>query len=469
MELIKKLMEQRAKLQADLDAILEKADTEQRTALTEEELATFNQTDTDLKALDERIAQLKSVEDRRAAAAAVIAEAGPVVKVRSEPLTYSRARPELSYFLDLARVTALRDVDAAARLQRHQQEMDVELVARNDRREHDAEQEMRSLPEGSGFERRVNPNRTDGQGGYFVPPLWLIDEYATLARAGRVFANSIRNMTLPSGTDSINVPKIATGTTTAAQTADAAGVSSTDLTDTVATAAVKTIAGQQDIAMQLLEQSPISFDEVVLADLLADYNMKLDQQLLVGSNASGQVQGINGLSGTNGITYTQASPTGPLTYAPIAQGISQVASNRYLPPTAIFMHPRRWFWLAAALDTANRPLVVPVGNGPYNPEALQTGMAAEGPVGQMLGIPVLIDPNVPVLQGAGTEDRIYVVRTPDLILWEGNLRSRVLQEVLSGTLQVRVQLYNYFAFMPDRYPKSISVISGTGLIAPSGF
>jgi len=28
----------------------------------------------------------------------------------------------------------------------------------------------------SPFEKRVNPNRTDGQGGYFVPPLWLIDQ-----------------------------------------------------------------------------------------------------------------------------------------------------------------------------------------------------------------------------------------------------------------------------------------------------
>ena len=276
-------------------------------------------------------------------------------------------------------------------------------------------------------------------------------------------------MTLPEGTDSINVPKIATGTTVAAQTADAAGVSSTDLTDSVATAAVKTLAGQQDIALQLIEQSPGSFDEIVAADLLADYNMKLDQQCIVGSGASGQVQGINGLSGTNGITYTSGAPTGPLTYAPVAQAISQIAGNRYLPPTAIVMHPRRFFWLAAALDTANRPLVVPSAAGPYNPEAVQTGMAAEGPIANMLGLPVYIDPNVPVLQGAGTEDRIYVVRAPDLLLWEGNLRTRVLPEVLSGTLQVRIQLYNYFAWMPDRYPKAISVVSGTGLIAPSGF
>jgi hypothetical protein len=45
----------------------------------------------------------------------------------------------------------------------------------------------------------------------------------------------------------------------------------------------------------------------------------------------------------------------------------------------------------------------------------------------------------------------------------------VLQEVLSGTLQVRFQLYNYVAFIPNRYPASVARINGTGMAAPSGF
>jgi hypothetical protein len=49
------------------------------------------------------------------------------------------------------------------------------------------------------------------------------------------------------------------------------------------------------------------------------------------------------------------------------------------------------------------------------------------------------------------------------------MRTRVLQEVLSGTLQVRLQVYNYVAFMANRRPEAISVISGTGLIPTAGF
>ena len=55
----------------------------------------------------------------------------------------------------------------------------------------------------------------------------------------------------------------------------------------------------------------------------------------------------------------------------------------------------------------------------------------------------------------------------DILLFEGILRTRALSEVLSGTLQVRLQVYAYSAFIPGRQPKAISKINGTGLIAPT--
>jgi hypothetical protein len=64
---------------------------------------------------------------------------------------------------------------------------------------------------------------------------------------------------------------------------------------------------------------------------------------------------------------------------------------------------------------------------------------------------------------------MILAKWDELYLWEGPPRIRVLQEVLSGTLQVRFQLYNYVAALPQRRPKAISIISGTGLIAPAGY
>jgi hypothetical protein len=152
------------------------------------------------------------------------------------------------------------------------------------------------------------------------------------------------------------------------------------------------------------------------------------------------------------------------------QALSLSAKNRKMMPTAVFLTPSRWFWMASQLDSQNRPFILPETNAPFNPLALQTGGDVEGPVGRVLNFPLLADGNIPANLGAGTnEDRIATMRTSDLFLWEGSMRTRVLQEVLSNTLQVRLQVYNYAAFMPDRRPETISVISGTGLIAPSGF
>jgi len=283
--------------------------------------------------LDERLRVLSEQDLRRLAdadaqqrlGAALDGNGQPRAVITSEPRTYGPGTRS-SYFLDLARAQLnMGDGDggpeqARARLQRHSKELEVDLPAREARRDEAAhagtDRELRRAgynqrARDNAFEKRVNPNRTDGQGGFFVPPLWLVDEYVDLPRFGRTTANLCKTMGLPTGTDSINLPKVLTGTTAAVQTADAVGVSSTDLTDTSVNAPVRTIAGQQDIAIQLLDQSPVSFDEIVLADLIADYNMKLDVQVVNGSGAAGQVTGILNVAGINAVTYTDATPTLP--------------------------------------------------------------------------------------------------------------------------------------------------------------
>jgi hypothetical protein len=435
---------------------------------------------TERATIDERLRVDAEQESRRKADADVRAKLGldtgddgQRVQVLSEPHVYDDTRS--SYFLDLTRDALGRgDGDggvtaARARLARHQRELDVDLPAREARRDEMAREQSGRELRGSGikrrhtetmFEKRVNPNRTDGQGGFFVPPSWLIDEYIDLPRFGRTTANLCKTMALPSGTDSINLPKVATGTTVAAQ-ADAGGVSSTDLTDTSVSAAVTTTAGQQDIAIQLLDQSPISFDEVVFADLIADYNAKLD---------AGCVTSILAVAGINAITYTDATPTLPELWPALLQSVSQIAKNRKMPAQASVMTPSMWYWALSQLDSSNRPLIL-ANPGAFNAMAEGNGLDVDGPAGMFtFGLPAFLDGNIASNLGAGNnESRIISARWDDLFLWEGSMRTRVLQEVLSGTLQVRLQVYNYPAFMPNRRPSSISVISGTGLIPTAGF
>lgn len=401
-----------------------------------------------IKAMDERIAEMAEEAKRDAEiseGAAAVRRAQARAQIVAESRTYEKGNGQ-SYLRDLVRSNpafGLAGADEArTRLERHGVEV------RTDK-------EYRDL------------NRTDTTGGYAVPPLWMMQGYLDLARAGRATANIVSNFDLPSGTDSINIPKMATGTAVAVQTADNAAVSETDLADTVVTAGVKTIAGQQDLAIQLIDQSPISFDEVVFRDLVADYATKLDLQVLNGSNGSGQVKGLLGATGINAITYTDTSPTVAELYPKLADAVQQVHTGRFMSPTVIVMHPRRWAWILSALDSQNRPLVVPNGPG-QNQIGTLSAVASQQVVGQIHGLPVVTDPNVPTNLGAGTnEDRIIVMKADDLYLWESSIRTRVLPEVGSGNLTVRLQVYGYLAFTAERYPASISVISGTGLVTPT--
>jgi HK97 family phage major capsid protein len=471
----------RTALLAELRTILDPAETESRD-LTADEATRFDALDGERRQLDTDIAAAEEAErvdtERRARITEVRRTSGAgVATIGAEPQVYGRGSRN-SYFLDLARQKLNMDDGSVERLARHAAELRVELPAREARRAQRAgEQIDREFGEDgqrtyarhgvSPFERevRVNPNRTDGQGGYFIPPLWLVDEYVPLVRAGRPFAEVVPQFDLPTGTDSINVPKVATGTTTAVQTADGGAVSSTDLTDTFVTAPVRTIAGQQDLALQLLDQSPISFDEVVMRDLLADYNQKLDLGLYSGTGLNGQVRGIDNVSGINTATYTDGTPTLPELYPVLAQAASLVSTNRKMPVTTFLWHSRRWYWSMSQLDSSNRPLVTPYPNvAALSPAAIATGLVAEGPVGTVMGVPVTIDQNITTTTGGSSnQDTIYAVRSSDFYLWEGSMRTRVLSEVLSGTLQVRIQIYNYIAFMADRYPASITKVDGSGL------
>jgi hypothetical protein len=116
--------------------------------------------------------------------------AGGAARVTSEPQVYGRGSGN-SFFLDQGRAEIQHNPEAAARLQRHQQEMDVELPKRREARAKRAiaaaEKLMtRSRREERAYERMLGSGvqvfqggqekraigRTDGQGGYFVPPVW---------------------------------------------------------------------------------------------------------------------------------------------------------------------------------------------------------------------------------------------------------------------------------------------------------
>lgn len=463
-EMLNRLISQRTAKETQLNeklgarsAIVTLAEQEGREELNVEETADFRahsdaieKLQNEMLGLDGRIAEMSSELERAGTLnqnVAKVRSATRLVESVREPITYQRGDGRASYLQDFCRLSANMDYtgDARERLMRHA----VDVGSQHEYKE------LRDI------------SRVDGQGGYAIPPLWMMQEYVELARPGRPFANAVTNQPLPAGTDSINIPKLLTGTATGFQNGDNTNVVEQDITDTFINAPVRTIAGQQDVAVQLLDQSPIAFDQVIFRDLVADYAARVDVAVLSGSGTAGQILGVLNTSGIQTIAAGAVTIAG--VYAAIANAMQKVHTSRHLPPEVIFMHPRRWGFFQSLLDTTNRPLFLPASQYPQNAAGILTNVASEQVVGNMQGLPIITDPNFPITLGTesptGTEDPILIGRVSDSILWESGIRTRAFPETLSGQLTVRLQVFGYLAFTAARYPESFAEV--TGLTAPT--
>ncbi len=314
-----------------------------------------------------------------------------------------------------------------------------------------------------------------GAGGQFAPPLWLVAEWIALARPGRVTADLMTKQQLPSGVSSINLPKVSGGATAGVQATQNSAISDTAMTSTSVSSGITTIAGKQIVSLQLLNQSGVAFDRVILGDLAADYAKQLDIQVISGSGTGGQLRGLLNGAGVATTTFTTATPkvvdaTTPANsfYNRVVSAVNSVATSRFMPATAIVMHPQRWSWILEALDTASRPLILSTG-GAFNAlGAADTDPVAQGAAGTLLNLPVYTDPNIPVNLGAGTnQDVVFVLRQADCFLWETELSLESFDATYADQMSTLFRASAYSAFIPDRFGPAVNVISGTGLISPT--
>lgn len=444
-----KLAEQRSQVIARLEELVAVTQGDEARALTEEEAAEFDTLEAKAEELRKDIERVEKAEAIRPTlrksdvVEEVAPQESPEARVGKQSLTYERGGQN-SYLADLIAVRS-GDPGAADRLRRHADEYNAERG------------EVRAI------------NTTAGSGGNFAPPLWLNEQYVSVARAGRPLANIVNRQTLPMGYGSITIPKITGGTSEAVQATEGSNVSSTDITDTTISLTPATIAGEQTVSQQLFDRSVPGIQDVLLDDLTRAYATQVDSQVLNGSGSSGQVKGVLNVSSTSASTYTAGTPTAAGLYSKVADVLQQIASNRYLPADFIAMHPRRWGWLEAQVDGNGRPLVVPVA-GAFNPMGVDTNEAAQSFTGTLQGVPVLLDANIPTNLGSGTnEDRVIAGVRSDLWLFEedGGPRVRILDQTNGHALQLVVQVYGYVAFTGERYAKSIGIVSGTGLATPT--
>ena len=449
MQLLDTLVEERAQITETQTGLVQRAADEERD-LSETEDASLKDLAIRAEELDTRIKELRAVQVANLEAAKLRAEVNATddtetravgnVVVTNEPLTYAEENRSVSFFQDLYNSQYNGDIDASDRIRRHRQEMAVE-------------------------------HRDGSTANYagLVVPQYLTELAAELSRAGRPFADQCTSLPLPDAGMTINISRVTTGSSAAMQASENDAVSETDIDDTLLTADVRTIASGQQVSRQAVERGT-GIDSLIAADMMGAVATVLEDQVLNGSGSSGNMLGLSNISGINSVTYTDGSPTGAELYSKIVDGIQQINSNRFAGADLIVMHPRRLAFLQAETDSSGRPLVVPTQNVPQN--ALGTGpVAGYGVTGASIaGLPVVTSGKISTAAGSGgNEDVIFIVRRGDMLLFEDAGQPAMVRMDQTAGLNLTVTLvaYQYACFIGGRYPASVSMISGTGLVAPS--
>ncbi|RBY82669.1 phage major capsid protein [Blastococcus sp. TF02A-26] len=385
-------------------------------------------------------------------------------RVTSEERTYTAhksSRGEVSFFVDLYRMSHNGDLSARARLERHGQEVVVE---------------------GEGMSERA---ASTGSFAGLVAPQYLVDLAAPVLRSGRPVANAVQGLPLPEQGMVLTIPRGTTGASAASQTAENAAVSNTDQVYTDLQVPVRTIAGQQDISRQSLERGSPGLDELTYLDLAAAYHAELDRQVVNGSGTGNQMLGMLQTTGRLIAAAYGAAITPGLFNLKVAGAIANMAgAGTRINPNLIIAAARRWGWLTGQMDSAGRPLVVPGVGGPMNVLALNTNPGAYGggsgdgtdtesfvTPGSLQGLPLVTDGNVPTNIGTNVEDVAFVVDRSQCLLWEeGDRQPRQLRfdQTGGGSLTVKLVVYGYAAFTSGRYPGAVAQIGGVDATAGQG-
>lgn len=429
--------------------------------------------DAEVDILTERIADLEAEKASNDAADRLSRQFVPgaerpnydeVARVTSEPRTYTResARKGGSFFADAYRAQFGGDLSAQERLARHQREVQVE--------------------------GEMTERATSGSFSGLVIPQYLPDEARLALRAGRPLANIVNHQQLPAQGMNILIQRETTATATAIQTAENTAVQNTDSVWTDLTIPVRTIAGQQDVSRQALERGAL-IDALVYESLARAYAANLDNQLINGSGASGQILGILNTAGIGAATAFGAVPSVTNFGLKVAGQIAAVAgAGAGLQARALVMHPRRWGWLTGQVDSSGRPVVQASNVTNFNAASVITepgtysGGDGNGIYGTSFvgvhnsGLPVLTDINIPTNVGTNVEDVVLALDTQQVYLWEdgdGMPRELRFEQTTGGSLTTKLVVYGYVAASAGMYPGATGKVGGLdstatfGLVAPA--
>jgi HK97 family phage major capsid protein len=374
----------------------------------------------ELRAMSERIVDVKEREDRRTAGLRFMSTAqsssgAGMVHVRRDEMVYrppdaSGRYP--SFFRDLLAAQVGGDPDASARMDRHR------------------------------LQTRAVGTTVTGPGA--VPPNWLFQEFAILAHGARPWADTLRRLEI----DNANPVNLGTQTGGAVVQATTEGAAAPDgsFNASILTTNPVTYTGKVDVSRQLIDGAMPAVDSLVYADCMGAYNEAVE---------SAVVAAFEALAPPVTITY-------PGTYTNLPDCFTDAGASlikrRKLAASHVLMSAGAWAFLAKQKDTAGRPLVTTGVYGATNAYGLA---AADYLGGETVGLQCIPS------WAQAVDNHLYVVRADDMLLLESATFNFRYEEVL-GPSAVRLGVWGYAAPILTRYAAStIRINAGTTIPAPA--
>lgn len=397
-----------------------------------------------LEARAENDAEARKVEPllRSAVAAGEGSERAKAPATPRQPETRSPygERSEHSFFVDVAHARANGDEDA-----RQRQAQNRAYVA--------DEMQKRDL------------GNVANKGAEAIVPLYLQDRFEA-ARVAKAITSGLTNQSaLPVQGDTITIPYQTGNAAVAALTqADPLNtLQETNLALDAATASVSEIGGTQDLSNYLVDRGTLGASvDLIVANHLSDLLAKDEDERVIAAVVAGAGVSVANTTSTPGLVTD---------FKKIADATQQIHAGNLQAPTGIVVHPRRFAFWMSNVDTANRPLLLPMAVA-QNPLATTSGdgtPVAQGFTGYAIhGMPVFVDANISILGGAGTnEDSILVADWKQQYTWLGPIMVDLDRSVMFKQSGVTVRARRYFATMVAHRDDAFAKITGTGFVTPS--
>lgn len=303
----------------------------------------------------------------------------------------------------------------------------------------------RSLQDESAVRRLLEHNRAldmANEGPGVIPPKWMTEEFALIARQQRKVANAVRNIPLADAAP-LSLPKQTAGTdaNVLEQSAENDSVADGDLWDSaVDTVSPKATAGAQFVSRQMLDSSNPAVDALIFDDLISSYNLKVEKKvcsalITASSTAVTSATYATESAWTAGLDSDAATAVDE---AIIDLAIA-VRSARKLPADVLIVAVGRYGSLLKLKDASGRPMIPAGSAGPQNVVGLGD-VAVDG---------FLTSANLSILAtdgltGASYPESFIVARAADTILFESPML-RFRYEEPSGPETIRLGIWAYTA------------------------